>query len=63
MNDGGSSKKSGGHRSGGFTGGGRSTQKKATTQMTSQDRYNLWNGSDSWDNYGRKAKGCVCDKS
>ena len=63
MNDGGSSKKSGGHRSGGFTGGGRSTQKKATTQMTSQDRYNLWNGSDSWDNYGGKPKGVYATKA
>ncbi|RGC12336.1 hypothetical protein DXA09_22120 [Absiella sp. AM54-8XD] len=30
---------------------------QSTSQMTSQDRYNLWMGHDSWDNYGGKPKG------
>ena len=36
---------------------------QSTSQMTSQDRYNLWMGHDSWDNYGGKPKGVYATKA
>ena len=42
----------------------KSTKKnQSTSQMTSQDRYNLWMGHDSWDNYGGKPKGVYATKA